>query len=60
MKIGDLVKWRGSPFHSWNGIIIGWYFDQPEVLVLQSKYRMHKNVTLPFERSMMEVVSEGR
>ena len=59
MKIGDLVKWRGRPFHSWHGIIVGWHIDQPEVFVLQHK-RGTKNRTFPFDRSMMEIVSESR
>jgi len=59
MKIGDLVKWRGRPFHSWNGIIVGWYFDQLEVLVLQHKHGTN-NTTLPFDPNMMEIVNESR
>tara|TARA_Y100001938_G_C7923802_1_gene345838 strand:- start:390 stop:569 length:180 start_codon:yes stop_codon:yes gene_type:complete len=58
MKIGDLVKVKRSPFHSWNGIIIGWYFDQLEVLVLQNK-RGTKNITLLFDPKTMEIVNES-
>jgi len=57
MKIGDLVKVRDRPFHAWNGIIVGWHFDQPEVLVLENKNGT-TGVTVPFVYYQMEVVSE--
>ena len=58
MKIGDLVKAKGAPFHRWNGIIIGWYYDQLEVLVLENKGGT-SGVTVPF-LDTMEIVNEDR
>ena len=59
MKIGTLVKAKGKPFNDWNGIVVGWYFDQLEVLVLEHKMGT-KNVTLPFDPFTMEAVNEDR
>ena len=59
MKIGPFVKAKGKPFNVWNGIVVGWYFDQLEVLVLEHK-RGTKNVTLPFDPFTMEAVNEDR
>ena len=58
MKIGDLVKAKGYPFHRWNGVIIGWYYDQLEVLVLENKGGT-SGVTVPFHHTM-EIVNEDR
>jgi integrase len=59
MKIGDLVKAKGAAFHQWNGVIIGWYYDQLEVLVLENK-RGTSRVTVPFDPKTMEIVNESR
>lgn len=59
MKVGDLVKSRGNPFHFWNGIVIGWYFELPEVLVIVNKHGT-TGVTVPFDRRSMEIVNESR
>ena len=59
MKIGDLVKVKSKPFHAWNGIVVGWYFDQLEVFVLEHR-RGTKNVTLPFDPFTMEAINEDR
>lgn len=59
MKVGDLVKSRGNPFHFWNGIVIGWYFELPEVLVIVNKNGT-TGVTVPFDRRSMEIVNESR
>jgi transcription antitermination factor NusG len=59
MKIGDLVKVKRSPFHSWNGVIIGWYFEQREVFVLENKWGT-SHVTVPFDPKTMEIVNEDR
>ena len=59
MKVGDLVKSRGNPFHFWNGIVIGWYFELPEVLVIVNKNGT-TGVTVPFDGRSMEIVNESR
>ncbi len=59
MKIGTLVKAKDKPFHAWNGIVVGWYFDQLEVFVLEHK-RGTKHVKLPFAPFLMEAVNEDR
>ena len=59
MKVGDLVKCKTFPFHFWNGIVIGWYFELPEVLVIVNKGGT-SGVTVPFDRRSMEIVNESR
>ena len=59
MKVGDLVKAKGYPFHFWNGVVIGWYFELPEVLVMANKNGI-TGVTVPFDGRSMEIVNESR
>ena len=59
VKVGDLVKSRCYPFHYWNGIVIGWYFELPEVLVMANK-RGITGVKVPFDGRSMEIVNESR
>lgn len=59
MKIGDLVKAKGRPFHAWNGVIVGWYFDQLEVLVLENENGT-TGVRVPFIYYKMEIANEDR
>lgn len=59
MKVGDLVKCKTFPFHFWNGVVIGWYYEFPLVLVLANKNGT-TGVTVPFDRRSMEIVNESR
>jgi len=61
MKVGDLVKARGRPFHCWNGIITGWLWGLPEVLVLTNTNRHGRTgMTVAFHYATMEILNESR
>ena len=58
MKVGDLVRYKDSPWHHWVGIVIREVPGTQEVRVV--KWVAPKEMVSSNPKNQMEVVSESR